>query len=486
MKNFVLFLTYTRILCAPIIFILIIFFSEFTASLFLFILAAISDYFDGVLARRFKVSSELGAILDPIADKVLFSVLKNKLLDKDNKVLEPAKLMIVGIEPQFEKILFDIDYENSTFHINQLFSEKGDGSITLSGDFTHKKNGSKNYILTAELNKANYTIKTPFLKEIDTILSGKLFLTGKKAPYKLYGDINIDQLSSSMNYNFTQEAIRSLQKRQLTQSLSQVTQDAFIDFNINMASDKTITINNKDLNLTASAKIKLLGSNKEIGLFGIIKTDEGTFRYKKDFEIERCFVYFNEKDNLDPSLDIKANSYIDGYKVSIIVLGKASNPLADFDITPKISRDDNQPISNLQIMYLISQGKLPKAAEDSNSSSNFYNDKKLLASINYARELLPLGIINDFIGSDIIKIRLEFNDFIGNNSIFGVSANFNIIKALDAKIQANFNEISRAFLSLEYRFTPQIKALLDFKINGEQIKTQNKRESFNLKFNFPF
>ena len=46
-------------------------FSEFTASLFLFILAAISDYFDGVLARRFKVSSELGAILDPIADKVL-------------------------------------------------------------------------------------------------------------------------------------------------------------------------------------------------------------------------------------------------------------------------------------------------------------------------------------------------------------------------------------------------------------------------------
>ena len=71
MKNFVLFLTYTRILCAPIIFILIIFFSEFTASLFLFILAAISDYFDGVLARRFKVSSELGAILDPIADKVL-------------------------------------------------------------------------------------------------------------------------------------------------------------------------------------------------------------------------------------------------------------------------------------------------------------------------------------------------------------------------------------------------------------------------------
>jgi CDP-diacylglycerol--glycerol-3-phosphate 3-phosphatidyltransferase len=71
MKNFVLFLTYTRIVCAPIIFILIIFFQEFVFSLFLFILAAISDYFDGVLARRYEVSSDLGAILDPIADKVL-------------------------------------------------------------------------------------------------------------------------------------------------------------------------------------------------------------------------------------------------------------------------------------------------------------------------------------------------------------------------------------------------------------------------------
>lgn len=36
-----------------------------------FAVAAITDFFDGWLARRFKVESLLGAILDPIADKVL-------------------------------------------------------------------------------------------------------------------------------------------------------------------------------------------------------------------------------------------------------------------------------------------------------------------------------------------------------------------------------------------------------------------------------
>jgi CDP-diacylglycerol--glycerol-3-phosphate 3-phosphatidyltransferase len=41
------------------------------AAIFVFLLAAISDGFDGYIARRYKQRSELGAILDPIADKGL-------------------------------------------------------------------------------------------------------------------------------------------------------------------------------------------------------------------------------------------------------------------------------------------------------------------------------------------------------------------------------------------------------------------------------
>ena len=41
------------------------------ASLLLFIFASISDYFDGALARKYNLSSQLGEVLDPIADKIL-------------------------------------------------------------------------------------------------------------------------------------------------------------------------------------------------------------------------------------------------------------------------------------------------------------------------------------------------------------------------------------------------------------------------------
>lgn len=41
------------------------------SALFLFVLAAISDYVDGRLAREYEVHSRLGQFLDPFADKVL-------------------------------------------------------------------------------------------------------------------------------------------------------------------------------------------------------------------------------------------------------------------------------------------------------------------------------------------------------------------------------------------------------------------------------
>ena len=40
-------------------------------ALTLFFLAGITDYFDGYLARKYNAVSQLGEILDPIADKIL-------------------------------------------------------------------------------------------------------------------------------------------------------------------------------------------------------------------------------------------------------------------------------------------------------------------------------------------------------------------------------------------------------------------------------
>jgi cardiolipin synthase (CMP-forming) len=43
-------------------------------ALVIYVVAAVSDFFDGYLARRWQLQSSLGRMLDPIADKVLVSV----------------------------------------------------------------------------------------------------------------------------------------------------------------------------------------------------------------------------------------------------------------------------------------------------------------------------------------------------------------------------------------------------------------------------
>ncbi|MFC1577519.1 CDP-diacylglycerol--glycerol-3-phosphate 3-phosphatidyltransferase [Thermodesulfobacteriota bacterium] len=68
-------LTLFRIAAVPLIVILMLYpnrISTWIAAI-LFSLAAITDYFDGYFARRFGLVSNLGKVMDPVADKLLVS-----------------------------------------------------------------------------------------------------------------------------------------------------------------------------------------------------------------------------------------------------------------------------------------------------------------------------------------------------------------------------------------------------------------------------
>lgn len=65
-------LTLIRILLTPL-FVIVLLRDERAQALMIFSLAAISDGLDGLIARMLKQRTDLGAILDPIADKLLMT-----------------------------------------------------------------------------------------------------------------------------------------------------------------------------------------------------------------------------------------------------------------------------------------------------------------------------------------------------------------------------------------------------------------------------
>jgi cardiolipin synthase len=91
LKNFPNYLSILRVLLVPIIFIYLAYYNRLhphfrDIALALFVLAAFTDALDGFLARRFRVQTELGAFLDPFADKLLllstyFAILLSPGLD---------------------------------------------------------------------------------------------------------------------------------------------------------------------------------------------------------------------------------------------------------------------------------------------------------------------------------------------------------------------------------------------------------------------
>lgn len=105
MKNLVIIITLSRIALAPIIFYLSVFSKAYFFSLFFFILAALTDYLDGKLARKYSVTSRLGAFLDPIADKLLlvFALLslviiaKNPFIGLISSIILSREIWIAGL-----------------------------------------------------------------------------------------------------------------------------------------------------------------------------------------------------------------------------------------------------------------------------------------------------------------------------------------------------------------------------------------------------
>jgi cardiolipin synthase (CMP-forming) len=102
--NFPLFLTWCRIVAIPA-FVAVLYLPEDliaertqnVISMWIFIGAAVTDWLDGYLARKWNQTTSFGAFLDPVADKLMVAAALIVLTEKG--IVDPfASLIIIGRE----------------------------------------------------------------------------------------------------------------------------------------------------------------------------------------------------------------------------------------------------------------------------------------------------------------------------------------------------------------------------------------------------
>lgn len=86
-------LTLTRLLSAPIIGYLIVH-GQVTLALSLFAYSCVTDFLDGFIARRWKLQSVVGSVIDPLADKMLMMICTVCLATTSEIPLYVASLII--------------------------------------------------------------------------------------------------------------------------------------------------------------------------------------------------------------------------------------------------------------------------------------------------------------------------------------------------------------------------------------------------------
>ena len=90
LKNIPNFISILRVFLAPI-FLLLFIYNYYLAAFLAFFIATITDALDGYIARKYKLVSKFGSIIDPLADKILvffaflcIFIFQSKFIDQSN------------------------------------------------------------------------------------------------------------------------------------------------------------------------------------------------------------------------------------------------------------------------------------------------------------------------------------------------------------------------------------------------------------------
>lgn len=275
---------------------------------------------------------------------------------------------VVGLReypPPFTNIEGSFLFGEESIEVRSLRAKKGVGDVELAGSIHFARwleDSSRSPVIAMRMraSDAQVRIPTPYVDFFDTTLDGTLELFGSERPYTLAGEVRVKRAAA-----FREKTCQDLLAEEETPRVEELRLGArtFANFNIQVLSDKGISIQTACVKTRLSANVKLTGSTESPVLSGAIEAERsGNVSFlKSNFTIQKAEFVFDNPVRLDPRLDIQLNSRIDSYTVFVQVDGTLSRRRTNLWVDPP-NTPDGATLGRSDIFRMLSTGQPPNRA----------------------------------------------------------------------------------------------------------------------------
>lgn len=268
--------------------------------------------------------------------------------------LSPLAVSVAGLRPAFNDIDIRANYRRGTLVIEKLQGRKGEGLIVVQGEI-HWHDKAQSF-LQLDLRNAHFIHPVLGFKNTELHLDGNLTLRWRELPLALEGELTVSRASNFSEFDIRKVILARFGEKKYRPAA--LARKAAVNFDLNIVADRSLTIENRNMQAQLSARLQLRGDNVAPRLGGFVKIERGRFVYRRSFTLTQGMVSFDGGRRINPRLDIRATSEVSPYVVDLLISGTAAEPVGELTVTPS-ARDDGTPISKADILMLLSRGSLP-------------------------------------------------------------------------------------------------------------------------------
>jgi hypothetical protein len=389
-----------------------------------------------------------------------------------------------AFRPSFQDIDIDANIMFDGISIKKLRANKGNGEIAVSG-FIARPNSGVETDVAIDLSSAAFLYPFPIVKYFDSSVDGQIKITGASKPLNAAGRIVIKKARSNRDVDIREAILESLRSQATQDSTESIAPTLNLD--ISVAAENSIGFSSRTGQATLSAELKIGGTDITPSVLGLVDIPKGRFLYKRDFEIKRGLINFDDPIKVDPSLDITAASDVANYRVGIAISGRASNPIIDFTVDPA-TRPDGTAISKMEIISLLSRGSLPDSTSGRSTSESAAAAEALNLLAGQVEDTVQK--IFDLSGQNVIRqVYIDTYADAEGTPIARFNLPLNITDDLDVILKVDQNTVK---VSSEYSLHDSISLTGGIENSNEQTGNSSKATGVpadtgvDLKFKFAF